>query len=280
MTTFASPIDTFVHGVHTPRTAQAPGRFVQRLGSASHPAVSGRYHLYVNPARGAAHRALIVRALAGLAEVVSASSVDPLRDGRGWAFRAATGPDPINGFALLADAYEQTSPGYDGPVNVPVLWDTHTRRIVSDNADTIDVDLATAFGDRLGLYREHQRGEIADVHARLGEAVRRDLGPSAYDLRARTRLLAAFDSADERLTGRRYLLGDRLTLSDVRLWVSLVRYDAGPNAHGAVGPKLDAWPHLWRYARDLHGNPAFGSTTRFADFAAPFATLPDWGTPR
>lgn len=274
---YASGIDAFAHGASSLRTAQEPGRFAGRLGSAEFPAEPGRYHLYVASARGAAHRALIVRALSGLQDAVTVSFVDALRDGRGWAFRASTGHDPVNGFTLLAEAYEASSPGYDGPVNVPLLWDKAGGRIVSDHADVVDSGLLRAFGDPAQLYPVLLQDEIEDVHRTLGEPVRRDLGPSAIDPAARKRLLAAFALADTRLSRRRYLLGSCLTLADVRLWVSLVRYDAGPNAHGAVGPSLPRWPDLWRYARELYALPAFGGTTRLADFAAPLAALPDWG---
>ena len=77
------------------------------------------------------------------------SVVDPVRDGRGWAFRDGPGytPDPVNGFTLLREAYEATEPGYDGHVSVPVLWDKQTGRIVSNNFPDITIDLGTQFGE-------------------------------------------------------------------------------------------------------------------------------------
>src|ERR1700693_6500278 len=117
-------------------------------GSSGYPAVAGRYHLYVSWACPWAHRTAIVRQLLGLQEAISLSAVDPVRDGRGWAFREGPGHslDPVNGFRLLREAYEVTEPGYDGHISVPVLWDRETGRIVSNNFPGITIDLDTQFG--------------------------------------------------------------------------------------------------------------------------------------
>ena len=100
-------------------------------GSSGYPAVAGRYHLYISWACPWAHRTAIVRKLLGLQEAISLSAVDPVRDGRGWAFREGPGHslDPVNGFSLLRETYEATEPGYDGHISVPVLWDRETGRI-------------------------------------------------------------------------------------------------------------------------------------------------------
>ena len=97
-----------------------------------------------------------------------------------------------------------------------------------------------------------------------------------YDPTTADRLLAAFRDLNARLAHRRFLLGDAITVADVRLWVTLVCYDAGPNAHGAIGSKLSAYRHLGRYARELYSRPAFRETTDFAAFIAPFADVPVW----
>jgi putative glutathione S-transferase len=102
-----------------------------------------------------AHRSIIVRRLKKLEDVVSMSVVDPVRDARGWAFRASGdgthGPDPINGFAFLGDAYRATDPGYAGRYTVPCIWDRQSGRILTNDYPTISTQLATqfdAFGDR------------------------------------------------------------------------------------------------------------------------------------
>ena len=131
------------YGDYRPKRAAAPaprsGEFVRPAypfqgritadGSSGYPAVAGRYHLYISWACPWAHRTAIVRKLLGLEEVISLSAVDPVRDGRGWAFREGPGHslDPVNGFSLLREAYEATEPGYDGHISVPVLWDRRDR---------------------------------------------------------------------------------------------------------------------------------------------------------
>src|SRR5437764_559704 len=103
-------------------------------GSSGFPAEPGRYHLYVSLACPWAHRAIIVRRLLGLESVISMSVVDPIRDARGWAFREGPdySPDPVNGFALLSEAYLRTDPGYTGRYTVPCLWDRASGRLVTN----------------------------------------------------------------------------------------------------------------------------------------------------
>jgi putative glutathione S-transferase len=280
MTTYASPVDTATYGEY--RVPDTPGpllRFAGRLGTAEFPAVTGRYHVYAGWFCPWSQRVLITRALAGLADAVSVSYVDDQRDGRGWAFRATHGPDPVNGFALLRDAYEATAPGFDGHVSVPTLWDRAAGRVVSNDYRTIGIDLATRFRDdrpRTATYPPGLADEIEELDAWLGPAVNHGVSRAASDPAARRALLDAFAALDDRLAGRRYLLGDALTEADVRVWVTLVRYDAGPNATRAINPGLPAYPHLWAYARALYRIPAFRDTTRFASFTAPGATVPDW----
>ena len=116
-----------------------------------------------------------MRQLKRLGAVVSLSYVDDTRDGRGWAFRERRGPDPVNGFTLLAQAYEATEPGYDGHISVPVLWDRETKKIVSNNFPDITIDLGTAFeawaDQSVQLYPPPLRREIdalnEQVYARV-----------------------------------------------------------------------------------------------------------------
>jgi putative glutathione S-transferase len=139
--------------------------------------VAGRYHLYISWACPWAQRTAIVRQLLGLQDVISLSAVDPVRDGRGWAFREGPGHslDPVNGFALLREAYEATEPGYDGHISVPVLWDRETSRIVSNNFPDITIDLDTQFGayanGAYDLYPERLRPEIDAINATVYENV-------------------------------------------------------------------------------------------------------------
>lgn len=278
---YASPVDASAHGPYRPadRTVR---RFTGRLsvdGSSGYPADPGRYHLYARWACPHSHRLAIIREMAGLADVVSLSYVDGLRDGRGWAFRAGTGPDPVNGFTLLRQAYEATQPGYHGEVAVPMLWDRHRLRVVSNEPVTMGTDLATAFRHHaraIDLYPAPSAAKIEQIGDEITAQVAAPAARAHLDRAAASVLRAALRRFDARLATRHRLLGTRLTDADIRLWVQIVRLDAGPNAHRTIGPRLDSYRQLWRWARELYDLPAFRSTTRFETFAAPLADLPAW----
>ena len=283
----ASPVDFETYGDYRVKAPpRADGAFVRPLypfqgrvsadGSSGYPAEAGRYHLYVSLACPWAHRSAIVRSLLGLADVVSMSVVDPVRDGRGWAFREGPGytPDPVNGFTLLRDAYQATEPGYDGHVSVPVLWDRETGQIVSNNFPDITIDLETQFGrwadPAFDLYPAPLRPEIDALNERVYATVNNGVyrcgfatSQEAYDS-AVAALFATLDDLDQRLATQRYLFGDALTEADVRLWVTLARFDAVYVTHFKANlRRLADYPHLWPYARDLYSIPAFRGTTDF-----------------
>src|SRR5512134_1410036 len=146
-------------------------------GSSGYPAAPGRYHLYVSLACPWAHRTILVRRLKKLEPVIDMTVVDPIRDERGWSFREGPGHsrDPANGFRFLSEAYHATDPDYRGRVTVPVLWDTITRRIVSNSDD----DLMRMFNyefdrfteSRLDLYPRALREEIDQWNTYLYEHV-------------------------------------------------------------------------------------------------------------
>jgi len=273
-TRLADPADPARYGAHRPGPPPLV-RFTGRItADGDFTARPFRYHVYGARSCPASHRVAITRALAGLHDLVTMSWVDGERDARGWAFRAAHGPDPVNGFTLLRQAYEATDPDYDGPIGVPVLWDRFGSRVASNDARGIALDLATAF--------RHLADPVADTYP---AALRADIDAWEFRLDTdldgdREQLLEAFEQLDARLRHRRYLLGDALTQADVRLWVTLVRYDAGRNAHRTVNPGLHVFPHLWRYARELYALPAFRDTTDFASFTVPGARPADWGPHR
>jgi glutathionyl-hydroquinone reductase len=247
-------------------------------GSSGYRAEPGRYHLYIAWGCPWAQRTAIVRKLKRLEDVVSLSYVDDQRDGRGWAFRERRGADPVNGFTLLAQAYEATEPGYAGHVSVPALWDRQTGKIVSNNFPDITIDLDTQF-EACGegspdLYPADLRGGIDAMNERVYETVNngtyRVAGattePEYTELRHR--LIATLDELERRLAGQRYLFGAALTEADVRLWPTLARFDLGYNPLGKISERrLVDFPVLWDYARDLYQRPAFRETTDFSSFA-------------
>jgi glutathionyl-hydroquinone reductase len=297
---YASPADPTVYGEYRinrdPQDLRPLYRFAKRLvkpgaGVSDSPGLlvadPGRFHLYSGWFCPWAQRATLVVALAGLADAVSVSYVAPARDARGWAFREVNGPDPVNGFTLLREAYEATEPGFDGHVSVPTLWDRRTHQVASNDYATLDADLATAFAEvsstRVELYPQDLRDDIDELDRWLGPAVNHGVHQAGGDgeqaRAARDGVASAFAALEGRLGGSRYLLGDRVTLADVRLFVTLVRYDVGVNAEGGVGPHLPELSNLWAYARDLYQQDAFRATTRLEAFTRPGADVPDWEQP-
>ncbi|HEY3904257.1 MAG TPA: glutathione S-transferase C-terminal domain-containing protein [Streptosporangiaceae bacterium] len=258
---------------------RAPYPFRGRItadGSSEFPAEAGRYHLYISWACPWAHRTAIVRRLLGLSDVISMTVVDPIRDGRGWAFRNGPGHtfDEVNGFSFLREAYEATEPGYPGHISVPLLWDKETNKIVSNNFPDITIDLDTQFGrwadPDVQLYPAELRAEIDEINELVYSTVnngvyRCGFAPSqqAYHA-ALTDLFGTLDLLDARLAERRYLLGSRLTEADVRLWVTLARFDSVYYSHFKTSiRRLTEYHNLWGYARDLYSRPAFAETTNF-----------------
>ena len=287
---FASPVDVDRYGTY--RIDQGPDdprplyRFTGRLtrdGSSGFPAVAGRYHLYAGWFCPWAQRVVLELEVNGLHDVIPVSYVDDARDARGWAFRETHGPDPVNGFTLLRDAYEATEPGFDGHVSVPTLWDTVTNRVVSNDYRTLGLDIATEFADLrhpgVDTYPVEHRAEIEELDSWVGPAVNQGVGrargegPAADQ--ARAALQAAFARLDARLVDGGFLVGHGLTEADLRLWVTLARYDVQGNhgraGAGRLGPPLSHYPNLARYAAYLADLPAFRATTRWASFSAPGA---------
>jgi putative glutathione S-transferase len=250
--------------------------WVRADGSTPFPAVAGRYHLYVSLACPWAHRAIIVRRLQGLEDTISLSVVDPVRDDAGWAFRSGRGygPDPINGFAYLSEAYLATDPSYRGRVTVPVLWDTVTGTIVSNSDDDIMRMLETEFdafaAPRYELFaREHAAGIDA-----LNEHIFQTINDGVYQAGFATsqgvyeaaayRLFAALDELETRLAHTRYLFGASPVETDIRLFVTLVRFDAVYFGHFKCNLRRIAdYPNLSGYLRDLYQIDGIADTVDF-----------------
>jgi putative glutathione S-transferase len=286
--TVASPVDFETYGDYAPPAGayRREGNLTSLIypidgrisddGSTEFGTETGRYHLYFSLYCPWAQRPLIALKLRGLDNVVSSSAVDPVRDGRGWAFREGDGhgPDPVNGFTLLRDAYLATDPTFDGHVSVPALWDRTTHRLVSNHYATMTVDLETCFTEwadpSVELYPEGHRAAIDAVN----DEIVRELGGGTYAaLGARsqaeydavsTRVFDALDRFEDRLASRRFLVAHHITDADLLLYVNLVRFDvvAGPLGRLNLRRLVD-YPNLWGYARDLYQRPAFRETTNF-----------------
>lgn len=292
---FASPVDYDLHGRYdsAARLAKARARagddaagiaslnaFKDRIDD-KRPAAAGRYHLYLAKGCPFCHRVSIAVALLGLEDAVTISYVDDARDARGWAFRETHGADPVNGFTLLVQAYQATDPEFEGHISVPVLWDRDAHRIISTESGDILIDLATRFTGHadpaLDLYPPTLRDDIDALNAEFHHNVNFGVylvglaqTQADYDA-AIARLFGTLDRLDGQLARSRYLFGDAITLSDIRLWVTLARFDVGYYPIFRANLKrLTEYPNLWRYARELYRLPAFGGTTDFAQYQADY----------
>src|SRR5262245_55014558 len=270
-----------------PAESNAQGAFVRQAytirdritadGASGFRAAPGRYHLYVSLACPWAHRAIIVRRLLGLEPVISMSVVDPVRDERGWAFREGPdhGPDPVCDFRFLSEAYLRADPSFTGRYTVPCIWDRETGRLVTNNYPDITIDFETAFAawHRPGapsLYPAELRSQIDEVNAVVYEDVNNGVYKAgfattqhAYEA-AVVPLFQRLDWLEERLGRQRYLIGDRVTEADIRLFTTLVRFDAVYYLHFKCNlRRLVDYPNLWGYARDLFQRPGFGETVNF-----------------
>ncbi len=256
-----------------------PNHFAARVtadGRDGYPVEAGRYHLIVSLACPWAHRSVIVRRLLGLEDAISLTVVDPIRDERGWRFALSPdGRDPVSGAEYLSELYVASDPDFTGRWTVPTLWDSRTRQIVSNDYPqlTLDLDVEWRSLHKPGapdLYPEALRAEIdavnevvyADVNNgvyRCGFATSQEAYDTAYDA-----LFARLDWLSDRLAGQRYLVGNQLTEADVRLFTTLVRFDAVYHGHFKCNrQKLTELPVLWAYARQLFQTPGIGDTVDF-----------------
>ncbi len=242
-------------------------------------AESGRYHLYVSLACPWAHRTLIFRALKGLEDVISVSVVHPHMLENGWEFRdceagAFTPGDPLFGSDFLYQVYLQARPDYTGRVTVPVLWDKERHTIVSNESADIIRMLNSAFAAFASSDADYRPAELHDeidsINARVYKQVNNGVyrcgfatTQQAYEEAFRA-LFETLDWLDERLATRRYLLGDRITEADWRLFTTLVRFDAVYVGHFKTNlRRIQDYPQLSGYARELYQVPKVAQTVHF-----------------
>src|SRR5690554_2105068 len=243
-------------------------------GTGGFKAESGRYHLYVSLACPWAHRTLIFRALKGLEEHITVSVMHPDMLSDGWTFEtgfpAATG-DGLFGLPFLRDIYTRADPKVSGRVTVPVLWDKAQGTIVSNESSEIIRMFNSAFdgltGNTADYWPTDLREGIEAMNARIYDTVNNGVykagfatTQSAYD-KAITPLFDTLDWLEDRLATNRYLMGDRLTEADWRLFPTLVRFDSVYHLHFKCNRKrLIDYPDLWAYTRDLYQVPGVAGT--------------------
>tara|TARA_R110000868_G_scaffold69764_1_gene205064 strand:- start:46399 stop:47430 length:1032 start_codon:yes stop_codon:yes gene_type:complete len=246
-------------------------------GTGGFAAESGRYHLYVSYACPWAHRALIFRALKGLEDHITVSVVHPEMLGEGWEFRddfdGATG-DTLMGLRYLREVYTKAQPDASTRVTVPVLWDTRTKTIVSNESSEIIRMFNSAFDGLTGnsddYWPEPLRDEIEQINTRVYDTINNGVykagfatSQQAYDDAVRP-LFDSLDWVEAMLSENRYLAGDRVTEADWRLFTTLIRFDKVYHTHFKCNFKrIVDYPNIWDYVRELYQWPGVAATVNF-----------------
>lgn len=245
-------------------------------GEGGFEAQPGRYHLYVSLACPWANRTLILRALKGLEDMISVSVVNPLMAENGWTFAPDEGviPDPVANAQFLYQVYLRADPGYSGRVTVPILWDLERNTIVSNESSDIIRMLNSAFngiGAKEGDYTPAELlPEIDTINSEVYDNVNNGVykagfatEQSVYEEEV-SNLFQHLDRFEALLGKQRFLVGDRITEADWRLFTTLIRFDAVYYGHFKCNlRRLIDYPNLWSYTRELYQWPGVASTINF-----------------
>lgn len=250
--------------------------FTGILGSDEFPAEVGRYRLIWGEICPWSHRVAIIRRLLGLEAVISEGKVYPVRTEHGWRFSLDEGDrDSVLNIEYLAEVYEETDPDYTGRATIPTIVDLTTRRVVTNDYHHITTQIETNFtafiaADAPTLYPERLRPEIDALNEILFNEVNNAVYKAGF---AKTQaayeknyhlLFDRLDKLENHLEGKTYLFGDQLTDSDIRLYVTLARFDvAYYSIFRTNRNRLIDFPNLWAYAKRLYNIPAFRDTTNF-----------------
>ena len=240
------------------------------------PVEANRYRLLWASICPWAHRAVIVRRLLGLEDVISLGTANPIRTEKGWEFSLdKDGVDPVLGIRYLPEIYVKTDSQYAGRATVPTVVDVKTQKVVNNDYFRLTNHFETAWKKfhkegAPDLYPKELREDIDKLNDvifnevnngvyKAGFSQSQEAYEKAYDI-----LFARLDYLEERLSKQRYLFGDKITDSDIRLYVTLARFDvAYYQVFRTNRNRLIDFPNLWGYARDLYQISAFKETTDF-----------------
>jgi putative glutathione S-transferase len=236
----------------------------------------GRYHLYVSLACPWAHRTLILRKLKGLENLIDVSVVSFLMLENGWTFDTSHGStgDKLDHFDYLHQRYTADAADYTGRVTVPVLWDKQKQHIVNNESSEIIRMFNGAFDDLtsndLDFYPQPLRAEIDALNERIYPAVNNGVyragfatSQQAYE-EAFDELFAELDRLEQLLDANRYLAGEYLTEADIRLFTTMIRFDAVYYGHFKCNLRRIAdYPNLSNWLREIYQWPGVAETVDF-----------------
>ncbi|KAI8326064.1 glutathione S-transferase [Martensiomyces pterosporus] len=267
-----------------PPLASKDGEFRRQVSSfrdvveadpnAKFPAEAGRYHLYVSYTCPWAHRTIIVRNLKGLQNVVGLSIADPVLGPNGWEFSV---PDEVTGAKYLREIYFKAEPAYAARFTVPVLWDKKKQTIVNNESAEIIRIFNSAFDDLVEpeyrgvtFYPEDLRAQIDEVNEWIYDTVNNGVYKAGFATKQEAYerhvpvLFKSLDRIEDILAKSEFLVGDRLTEADLRLFTTIVRFD--PVYHGHFKCNLKqietGYPNILRWAREVYQIPGVKETVK------------------
>ena len=238
-----------------------------------------RYRLVAARACPWAHRAVIVRRLLGLEDVISLGLAGPTHDKRSWTFDLDPGEvDPVLHIPRLQDAYFKRFPDYPRGITVPALVEESSGKVVTNDFNSMVRDFQTQWTDyhRTGapnlLPPEEQRDEMEEINEfifrkfnngvyRAGFSAAQDAYEKAY-----SDVFEVLDWLEKRLATRRFIMGEHITETDIRAYATLIRFDAVYHGHFKTNRnKISEMPNVYGYLRELFQTPGFGDTTDFTE---------------
>lgn len=238
-----------------------------------YPAEPDRYHLYVSLACPWAHRTLIMRKLKGLEGLIGVSHVSPLMLDKGWTYHQDEGAsgDSVNGVDFHYQLYTKTDSHYTGRVTVPALWDKQRSAIVNNESADLLQMFNHAFdeltGNDLDFYPQDLRSVIDEVNADVYDHINNGVYKSGFATEQEVyekhvkALFDALDRMEARLAEQRYLAGEWLTEADIRLFTTLIRFDAVYYGHFKCNVKrIEDYPNLSNYVREIYQWPGVAET--------------------
>ena len=261
--------------------------FISHKPNSRFQAEANRYHLYVSYACPWANRALITRYLKGLTAIITVSVVHWHMDDKGWRFNddksAKTDEngtvDDLYDFSRLSQLYYKANPDYSGRFTVPVLWDKKLKTIVNNESSEILRMLNTEFNSLVGekeakidLYPEELRESIDDLNSWVYDTVNNGVYKTGFATKQEVydeevvKVFASLERIEKILEKSKYLVGNVLTEADVRLYVTLIRFDPVYHQHFKCNIKMlrHDYPNIHKWMRELYwGNEAFSKTTNF-----------------
>lgn len=268
--------------IRTPSTFR---NLISRDPESTFPAEAGRYHLYISYACPWASRCLSYLKIKGLDKAISFTSVKPIwertkdsDEHMGWVFPASDTEepgaevDPFNGGKSIRELYEVASTNYAGKYTVPVLWDKKLKTIVNNESEEIIRMLNTEFNDlaenaTLDLYPPHLQEKINEVNGWVYNDINNGVYKCGFAkkqgpyIEAVQKLYEALDKCEEILSNQQYICGKTLTEADIRLFVTLIRFDEVYAVHFKCNKKLlREYPNLFNYTKDIFQIPGMSST--------------------